>query len=109
MKPNHGRKLQSWQDIKSSSVDRLPVGVLEPDHMEFSSSQDDVSLSRPLSSNKECDGVDASGQDNVSNPLSSKEHDGINASDHDDMSSPLLSNTVYVEIFEGRKFCCFRG
>ena len=50
--------------------DRLPVGVLEPDHTELSSGQDDVSS--PLSSNKQGDDVDASG--------------------HDDMSSPLLSN-----------------
>ena len=50
--------------------DRIPVGVLEPDNTELSSCQDDVSS--PLSSNKQGDGVDASG--------------------HDDMSSPLLSN-----------------
>ena len=47
--------------------DRLPVGILEPDHTELSSGQDDASST--LLSNKQGNGVDASGHDDISSPL----------------------------------------
>ena len=56
--------------------DRLPVGILEPDHTELSSGQDDASST--LLSNKQGNGVDASGHDDISSPLlSNKECDYV--------------------------------